>query len=78
MGKLSAALAAYRGPDAVEEKAQGDATGSRTTLGQLIRNIRYDRIELQLAVEQGFPWRNPDSAALRTVFGLPLDRPLSE
>jgi hypothetical protein len=48
------------------------------TLGQLIRNIRNDRIELQLAVEQAHPWRNPESAAIRTVFELPPDRPLSE
>lgn len=76
--ELSDALTDFRDPDNAEQKAQGDASGSRMTLGELIRNIRNDRIELQLAVDQGFPWRDPDSTAIRTVFELPLDRPLSE
>lgn len=75
---LATALENFTNPDAVEQEAQGDASGSRMTLGQLVRNIRNDRIEIQLAVDQAHPWRDPTSTDIRTVFELPLDRPLGE
>ncbi len=70
------ALTGYTKIESDQTGAQGEATGGRTSLKQLVREITNTRIAIQLAADAEWPHANPVNAALRREFQLPPDRAL--
>lgn len=72
--KLTAAqqaLQAYKDSNVTQTTAQGDASGSRVDLATLVRQIKDERIAVQLAADAEWPHTTPANIPIRVEFQLP-------
>jgi hypothetical protein len=73
---LSNAITTYASGVTAPVEQQVDNFGALNEIEANIVTLAGQRRQVQLAAEQGFPWRTPGVAAIRQAFLLPGDRPL--
>ena len=67
------ALADYKASQGGQSDAQSHATGSRGSLKTMMKEITNTRITIQLAADAEWPHDNPENAAVRREFKLPVN-----
>ena len=70
----TAALAAYKAAEGGQSDAQSLASGTRGSLGNLMKEISNARITIQLAADAEWPHDHAANAGVRQEFQLPPDR----
>jgi hypothetical protein len=68
------ALAAYKAAEGGQSAAQSQASGTRGSLSNLMKEITNARITIQLAADAEWPHENAANAGVRQEFQLPTDR----
>ena len=68
------ALAAYKASEGGQSDAQSLASGTRGSLGNLMKEISNARITIQLAADAEWPHENAANTGVRQEFQLPTDR----
>ena len=74
---LQVALTAYIGSKSEQSGDQSEATASRSSLEEKVREVAHVRREIQHAVDARWPAKIPANAAVRVEFKLSPDRALS-
>jgi hypothetical protein len=75
---LSDAIALYDDKNKGQGKKQIESTGTLEEIEESISALAGLRHQVQLAIDQAFPWRKSGVTAIRKAFLLPLDQPLAK